>query len=197
VAAAASPSLSPSLLPPPRHLPLAVAIAASLSQRHPRRRYLSLPVISHSPSRLPQVLHPRRPSTVGGLAVALQPRPVGPSSASNATRKERPPHLPPRPPRRTRSGPPGIDATLTTAASQESTGSTHKMHDLSIQKIELFKETEGERKARLDEIVTLEKVKVEEAREHRKMMLDIERERLAMDKQRFLMEAEKKEKEED
>ncbi|CAO2186022.1 unnamed protein product, partial [Urochloa humidicola] len=107
VAAAASPSLSPSLLPPPRHLPLAVAIAASLSQRHPRRRYLPLPAISHSPSRLPQVLHPRRPSTVGGLAVALQPRPVGPSSsASNATRKERPPHLPPRPPRRTRSGPP-------------------------------------------------------------------------------------------
>ncbi|CAN6222297.1 unnamed protein product, partial [Urochloa humidicola] len=95
------------------------------------------------------------------------------------------------------AAPPGIDATLTTAASQESTGSTHKMHDLSIQKIELFKETEGERKARLDEIVTLEKVKVEEAREHRKMMLDIERERLAMDKQRFLMEAEKKEKEED
>ena len=52
-----------------------------------------------------------------------------------------------------------------------------KMHDLSVQKIELFKETEGERKTRLDEIVTIEKVKVEEAREHRKMMLDIERER--------------------
>ena len=32
-----------------------------------------------------------------------------------------------------------------------------KMHDLSVQKIELFKETEGERKARLDEIVTIEK----------------------------------------
>ena len=31
------------------------------------------------------------------------------------------------------------------------------MHDLSVQKIELFKETEGERKARLDEIVTIEK----------------------------------------
>ena len=52
-----------------------------------------------------------------------------------------------------------------------------KMHDLSVQKIELFKETEGERKARLDEIVTIEKVKVEEARKHRKMMLDIEREK--------------------
>ncbi|CAN6317556.1 unnamed protein product [Urochloa humidicola] len=82
----------------------------------------------------------------------------------------------------------------TAAASSEYVS---KMHDLSVQKIELFKETEGERKARLDEIVTLEKVKVEEAREHRKMMLDIERERLAMDKQRFLMEAEKKEKEEE
>ena len=53
-----------------------------------------------------------------------------------------------------------------------------KIHDLSVQKIELFKETEGERKARLDEIVTLEKVKVEEAREHRKKMLDIDRERV-------------------
>ena len=72
-----------------------------------------------------------------------------------------------------------------------------KMHDLSVQKIELFKETEGERKARLDEIVTLEKVKVEEAREHRKKMLDIEKERLALDKQRFHKEAEKKEKKED
>ena len=72
-----------------------------------------------------------------------------------------------------------------------------KIHDLSVQKIELFKETEGERKARLDEIVTLEKVKVEEAREHRKKMLDIEKERLALDKQRLHMEAEKEEKKED
>ena len=72
-----------------------------------------------------------------------------------------------------------------------------KIHDLYVQKIELFKETEGERKARLDEIVTLEKVKVEEAREHRKQMLDIEQERLALDKQRFHKEAEKKEKKED
>ena len=61
----------------------------------------------------------------------------------------------------------------------------------------MFKETEGERKAPLDEIVTIEKVKIEEAREHRKMMLDIERERLALDKQRLQNEAEKKEKEED
>ena len=52
-------------------------------------------------------------------------------------------------------------------------------------------------KARLDEIVTLEKVKVEEVREHRKKMLDIERERLALDKQRLHMEAEKEEKKED
>ena len=72
-----------------------------------------------------------------------------------------------------------------------------KMHDLSVQKTELFKETEGERKTQLDEIVTIEKVKVEEAREHCKMMLDIERERLALDKQRLQNEAEKKEKEED
>ena len=48
---------------------------------------------------------------------------------------------------------------------------------------------QGERKTRLDEIVTIEKVKVEEAREHRKMMLDIERERLALDKQRLQNEA--------
>jgi len=40
-------------------------------------------------------------------------------------------------------------------------------------------------------------VKVEEAREHRKMMLDIEREMLALDKQWLQNEAEKKEKEED
>ncbi|RLN12544.1 arginine and glutamate-rich protein 1-like [Panicum miliaceum] len=75
--------------------------------------------------------------------------------------------------------------------------SESSMSGFASKKIELFKETEGERKARLDEIVTLEKVKVEEAREHRKMMLDIERERLALDKQRLHMEAEKKEKEED
>ncbi|KAF8780008.1 hypothetical protein HU200_002020 [Digitaria exilis] len=72
-----------------------------------------------------------------------------------------------------------------------------KMHELSVQRIELFKETEGERKARLDEMVALEKAKAEEAREHRKMMLEIERERLALDKQRLRMDDEKKEKEED
>lgn len=72
-----------------------------------------------------------------------------------------------------------------------------KMHDLYVQKIELFKETEDERKVRLDEIVSLEKVKVEEAREHRKTMIELERERLALDKQRLNMEAEKKEKEEE
>ena len=82
-------------------------------------------------------------------------------------------------------------------AASASSECVSKMHDLSVQKIELFKETEGERKARLDEIVTLEKVKAEEAREHRKKMLDIERERLALDKQRFHKEAEKKEKKED
>ena len=82
-------------------------------------------------------------------------------------------------------------------AASASSECVSKMHDLSVQKIELFKETKGERKARLDEIVTLEKVKVEEAREHRKKMLDIEREMLALDKQRLHMEAEKKEKKED
>ena len=40
-------------------------------------------------------------------------------------------------------------------------------------------------------------MKVEEAREHRKKMLDIERERLALDKQWLHMEAEKEEKKED
>ncbi|CAN6336013.1 unnamed protein product, partial [Urochloa humidicola] len=41
------------------------------------------------------------------------------------------------------------------------------------------------------------KVKVEEAREHRKMILELEKERLAMEQKRLQMEAEKKEKEED
>ncbi|KAF8698784.1 hypothetical protein HU200_035042 [Digitaria exilis] len=72
-----------------------------------------------------------------------------------------------------------------------------KMHDVSVQRIELFKETEGERKARLDEMVALEKAKADEAREHCKMMLEIERERLALGKQRLRMDDEKKEKEED
>ncbi|CAO2177288.1 unnamed protein product [Urochloa humidicola] len=71
-----------------------------------------------------------------------------------------------------------------------------KIHELSVQKIELFKETEAERKARLDEMVALEKVKVEEAREHRKQMLELEKERLAMEQKRLQMEAAQKEKEE-
>ncbi|TVU42397.1 hypothetical protein EJB05_08799, partial [Eragrostis curvula] len=44
---------------------------------------------------------------------------------------------------------------------------TSKMHDLSVQKIDLFKETEVERKARLDAMLALEKVKANETREHR------------------------------
>ncbi|CAN6343918.1 unnamed protein product, partial [Urochloa humidicola] len=72
-----------------------------------------------------------------------------------------------------------------------------KIHELSVQKIELFKETEAERKARLDEMVSLEKVKVEEAREHRKQMLELEKERLAMEQKRLQMEVAQKEKEED
>ncbi|CAL5088968.1 unnamed protein product [Urochloa decumbens] len=98
-----------------------------------------------------------------------------------------------------RKRPMGRDAAKAAKKKAASTSSEYvsKMHDLSIQKIELFKDTEGERKARLDEIFTLEKVKVEQAREYRNMMLDIERERLAMDKQRLHMETEKKEKEEE
>ncbi|CAN6203205.1 unnamed protein product [Urochloa humidicola] len=72
-----------------------------------------------------------------------------------------------------------------------------KMHDLTVQKIELFKDSEVDRKARLDEMVALEKMKVEEAREHRKMMFDLEKERLALEQKRLQMEAEKKAKEED
>ncbi|WVZ93109.1 hypothetical protein U9M48_039117 [Paspalum notatum var. saurae] len=72
-----------------------------------------------------------------------------------------------------------------------------KMHELSVQKMSLFKESEDERKAQLDEIVTPEKVKVEEAWEHRRTMEDLERERLAMDKQRLQMDAENQEKKED
>jgi hypothetical protein len=40
-------------------------------------------------------------------------------------------------------------------------------------------------------------VKVDEARKHRKMMIDLKRERLKLDKKRLQIEAEKKEKEED
>jgi hypothetical protein len=61
-----------------------------------------------------------------------------------------------------------------------------KMHELSIQKISLFKESETERKVRLDEMVHIEKVKVEETREHRKIMIDLEKERLELDKRWLL-----------
>src|SRR6266540_2909383 len=70
-------------------------------------------------------------------------------------------------------------------ASSSSAGSSEyasKMHGLSIEKIALFKDTEVERKARLDDILSLEKAKVEDVREHRRMMLELERERLAMDR---------------
>ncbi|CAL5018056.1 unnamed protein product [Urochloa decumbens] len=91
--------------------------------------------------------------------------------------------------------PMGRDAAKAAKKKAASSEYVSKIHDLSVQKIELFKETEGERKARLDEIVTLEKVKVEEAREHRKMKLDIEREKLALERRRLDMEAEKKKEE--
>lgn len=95
--------------------------------------------------------------------------------------------------------PMGRDAAKTAKkkASSMSSEYTSKMHELSVQKMELFKESEIERKVRLDEIVSLEKAKAEEAGEHRKAMVELERERLAMDKQRLQMKAEKKEKEED
>ncbi|OEL30397.1 hypothetical protein BAE44_0008585 [Dichanthelium oligosanthes] len=72
-----------------------------------------------------------------------------------------------------------------------------KMHDLSIQKMSFFKETEEDRKTRLEEMLNLEKVKVEEAREHRRMLVQLERERLDMDKKRLDMQAQKREKEEE
>jgi hypothetical protein len=71
------------------------------------------------------------------------------------------------------------------------------MHELSIEKVSLFKESEAERKVQLDEMVNIEKVKVEEAREHPKVMIDLEKERLELDKKRLQIEAEKKDKEED
>jgi hypothetical protein len=57
-----------------------------------------------------------------------------------------------------------------------------KMHELSIEKILLFKESETEWKVRLDEMVNIEKVKVEEVREHRKIMIELEKEMLKLDK---------------
>jgi hypothetical protein len=60
----------------------------------------------------------------------------------------------------------------------------------------LFKESEAKRKVRLDEMVNIEKVKFEEAKNHHKMM-DLEKERLELNKKQLQIEAEKKEKEED
>jgi hypothetical protein len=57
-----------------------------------------------------------------------------------------------------------------------------KIHELSIEKISLFKESEAEWKVRLDEMVHIEKVKVEEAWEHHKIMIDLEKEMLELDK---------------
>jgi hypothetical protein len=95
--------------------------------------------------------------------------------------------------------PMGRDAAKAAKKKVAAASSEHvsKIHDLTIQKIELFKETEVERKARIDEMVTLEKVKFDEAREHRKMMVELERKRLAVDEKRLQMEAEKKEQEEE
>ncbi|TVU25779.1 hypothetical protein EJB05_28288, partial [Eragrostis curvula] len=72
-----------------------------------------------------------------------------------------------------------------------------KMHDLSVQKVELFKETEAERKARLSEMLALEKVKANETREHRQSMLELEKKRVAMEKKRLQMKAQKEERLED
>jgi ABC-type phosphate transport system auxiliary subunit len=46
-------------------------------------------------------------------------------------------------------------------------------------------------------MVNIEKVKVEEARKHRNVMIDLEKERLELDKKRLQIEAEKKDKEQD
>jgi hypothetical protein len=54
------------------------------------------------------------------------------------------------------------------------------MYEMSIEKISLFKESEVEQKIRLDEMVNIEKVNVDQAREHRKMMIDLEKGRMAM-----------------
>jgi hypothetical protein len=50
-----------------------------------------------------------------------------------------------------------------------------KMHELPIEKISLFKESEAEWKVRLDEMVNIEKLKVEKAMEHCKMMIDLKK----------------------
>jgi hypothetical protein len=86
--------------------------------------------------------------------------------------------------RSTRKHPLGRDATKAEMKKVKSTSYDYaaKMHGLSIEKISLFKECEAERKVRLDEMVNIEKVKVEEAREHRKITIDLSKERLELDK---------------
>jgi hypothetical protein len=84
----------------------------------------------------------------------------------------------------TRKRPLGRDAAKAEMKKVKSTSYDYatKMHGLSIEKISLFKECEAERKVRLDEMVNIEKVKVEEAREHRKITIDLSKERLELDK---------------
>ncbi len=80
-------------------------------------------------------------------------------------------------------------------ASSSSGGSSEyasKMHDLLIEKIAFFRESESDRKARLDDIISLDKAKADEARDHRRMMLELERERVAMERKRLQMEEDKK-----
>jgi hypothetical protein len=99
----------------------------------------------------------------------------------------------------TRKSPMGRDAAKAERKKEKSASHDYaaKMHELSIEKISLFKESEAERKVRLDEMVNIEKVKVEEVREHLKIMIDLKKEMLELDKKRLQIEAEKKEKEED
>jgi phage host-nuclease inhibitor protein Gam len=73
----------------------------------------------------------------------------------------------------TRKCPIGRDATKVERKKAASTLHEYaaKMHELSIENISLFKESKAERKVRLDEMVNIEKVKDEEAREHHKMVI--------------------------
>jgi hypothetical protein len=99
----------------------------------------------------------------------------------------------------TRKHPMGRDAAKAERKKEKPTSLDYaaKMHELSIEKISLFKKSEAERKVRLDVIVNIEKVKVDKAREHHKVMIDLENERLELDMKRLQIEAEKKEKEDD
>jgi hypothetical protein len=94
----------------------------------------------------------------------------------------------------TRKRPMGRDASKAERKKAKSTSHDYaaKMQELSIEKISLFKESEAEQKVRIDEMTNIEKVKVEEAREHRKVMIDLEKEKLELDKKRLQIEAEKK-----